>query len=307
MLYLEETVDAILSEEGQTLMGLDFLTDTLGLTMKKMELLFKKSVLEYSKRRPIKETKEFNAINVSTEYALLTMPENTLSVRAVRYGVLPSIPRFYLPTFGEISYEFEKHNLSLKVWPPIAPLKITYTRGYAFTKEIELQEKYYCYEGDDVIYDVLPCTYRENSLTIVKNNVEMKELSRDVNTFEENGVTREETVVTLSGNLGTGTINLNTREFELDLTDTTAGYIYFIFKPQYKVIKELDLGDFVFTKLFALKILEALASLRAQATQTELHNVDLTTDELYSRVRILKREVDKLLKSTQSISSMLPL
>ena len=44
MLYLEELVDAVISEEGQTLMGLDFLFETLALPMKKIEIIFKKSL-----------------------------------------------------------------------------------------------------------------------------------------------------------------------------------------------------------------------------------------------------------------------
>ena len=48
MLYLEESLDSILSEEGQTLMGLSFLVSTLDLSMKRIELLFKKSAMGIS-------------------------------------------------------------------------------------------------------------------------------------------------------------------------------------------------------------------------------------------------------------------
>lgn len=304
MLYLEETVDSILAEEGQTLMGLEFLTQTLGLSMKKIELLFKKSMLEYSKRRPIKETKVFSS-NIVSDFGIVQMPDNTLSVRAVRYGVLPSLPRFYLPTFGDISFEYEKHNQILKVWPPITPLKITYTRSYTFSNESEISEKYYTEDGEDTVFDYITNTFKTGTLQITKDDKTMVEVSRQVNISDEEGIEKETTLVTLSGTLGEGVINLNTKEMNLEITDTTAGYVYVSYRPMYKTISELDLGDFVFTKLFASKILEALASLRAQATQVNLHNIDLTTDDLYSRVRILKREVDKLLKSTTSFSSML--
>lgn len=305
MLYLEETVDAILAEEGQTLMGLEYMTDVLGLTMKKMELLFKKSILEYAKRRPIKETKIFNAALNSATAGTLVMPEGTIMVNAVRYGVLPNIPRFYLPRFGAMSYEYEKHNRILRVWPPIAPLKVTYTRHYTFTNNTLISENYYMEDGDDTLYESISNTFKNGTLTITKNNLTMEEIAREEKTEEINGITKTYTLVTLSGDLGSGFINLGTREMELTVEDTAAGYVYISYKPLYKVITELDLGDFVFTKLFSLKILEALASLRAQSTQEALHNIDLTTDELYSRVRLLKREVEKLLKSTTSISSML--
>ena len=50
MLYMEELLDAIIAEEGQTLMGLEFLIDTLGLSMKRIDTLFKKALSEYSER-----------------------------------------------------------------------------------------------------------------------------------------------------------------------------------------------------------------------------------------------------------------
>ena len=37
MLYLEELLDAVIAEEGQTLMGLEFLVETLNLSMKKID------------------------------------------------------------------------------------------------------------------------------------------------------------------------------------------------------------------------------------------------------------------------------
>ena len=39
MLYLEELLDTVIAEEGQTLMGLEFLIETLGLSMKRIDML----------------------------------------------------------------------------------------------------------------------------------------------------------------------------------------------------------------------------------------------------------------------------
>ena len=44
MLYLEELTDAVIAEEGQTLMGLDFLFEVLDLPMTKIDLIFKKAL-----------------------------------------------------------------------------------------------------------------------------------------------------------------------------------------------------------------------------------------------------------------------
>ena len=41
-----------------------------------------------------------------------------------------------------------------------------------------------------------------------------------------------------------------------------------------------------------------VASARAQATQANVHSIDLTEDQLYVRARILKKEVVNLLSQT---------
>ena len=85
MIYLEELLEAIISEEGQTLMGLDFLTETLSLPMKNLELIFRKAVSEYSERRPMKVTEVFNSIGSD---GVIILPEGTTSCRIARYGFL---------------------------------------------------------------------------------------------------------------------------------------------------------------------------------------------------------------------------
>ena len=57
---MEELLDAIIAEEGQTIMGLEFLIETLNLPMKKIDTLFKKALSEYSERRPMKKTTVIN-------------------------------------------------------------------------------------------------------------------------------------------------------------------------------------------------------------------------------------------------------
>ena len=51
MLYLEELLDAVIAEEGQTLMGLEFLIDTLGLSMSKIDTLFKRTPEQHKGKR----------------------------------------------------------------------------------------------------------------------------------------------------------------------------------------------------------------------------------------------------------------
>ena len=82
--------------------------------------------------------------------------------------------------------------------------------------------------------------------------------------------------------------------------------IHINYYPKYSVVKELDIGNYLFTRIFACKILQALASMRAQATQEKLHNISLDTDDLLSRVAELKKEIRDLNRSAISFSGMAP-
>lgn len=316
MLYLEELVDAVIAEEGQTLMGLDFLTEALNLPMSKIELLFKKSLLEYSERRPMKKTEVFN--NFSSE-GYITMPEGTTSCRVARYGILPNqMPRYFLPSFGEQYVEFDPSTLQCKVWPPVMPLRLTYTQKYVPTKDVLIEKLYQVPYETDVFDTTLATLYGGKTLrvqrAIVKEDLETGGQKEEVLSMTPTGEVVEEesfcgsnTLALLEGTLGTGSVNLKTREVTLNLTNTAPFPLLFSYYPKYSVVKEMDLGNYLFTKLFASKLLEALASLRAQATQEKLHNIDLTTDDLYTRVQELKREVREILKSTVSYGGMAPM
>lgn len=321
MLYLEELVDAVIAEEGQTLMGLDFLMNTLELPMRKIDLIFKKSLSEYSERRPMKKTdviSSFEYIGENGETGYITMPEGTTSCRVARYGVLPNqMPRYYMPKFGEQMVEFDPTNLSLRVWPPVTPLRVTYTQKYVPTTNILITKQIQIpYETYDVSF-ILDTAYAGRTLKLQKSVptvteqgeqsaelLEMKPTGR-IDTVEECGEIAKR--AELKGTLGRGYVDLKTREVVLDIVDDYLSPIIVTYYPKYSVVKELDIGHYVFTKLFASKLLEALASLRAQATQEKLHNIDLTTDELYTRVRELKEEVNRILKSTISFGSLSPM
>ena len=320
MLYLEELVDVVIAEEGQTLMGLDFLMETLELPMRKIDLIFKKAISEYSERRPMKKTtviNSFNSFDETGQAGYITMPEGTTSCRVARYGVLPNqMPRYYMPKFGEQMVEFDPTDLSCRVWPPVTPLRLTYTQKYVPTTNILIEKKFTVpYETYDVSF-TLDTAYAGKTLSLQKsvpivteqgeNSAEILSMSPTghIEEIEEDGeiLKRAE----LKGTLGRGYVDLKTREVTLDIVDDYVAPILISYYPKYSVVKELDIGHYVFTKLFASKLLEALASLRAQATQERLHNIDLTSDELYTRVRELKEEVNRILKSTISFGSMSP-
>ena len=321
MLYLEELTDAVIAEEGQTLMGLDFLFEVLDLPMTKVDLIFKKALLEYSERRPIKRTtvvNNFDYVSGDGESGYIKMPEGTTSCRVARYGVLPNqMPRYYMPKFGEQNVEFDPITLTCKVWPPVTPLRLTYTQRYTPSTTVLIEKMVDLPYSTDEVDLILDTAYAAKTLSIQKavpvvdenGKLTSEILSMSptgyVNERLEDGETISEAI--LKGTLGTGTVNLKTREVNLQLNNDSISPILVSYYPKYSVVKEMDLGDRLFNKLFASRLLGALASLRAQATQEKLHNIDLTTDDLNNRVVELKKEIKEELKSALSFGDMAPM
>lgn len=321
VLYLEELTEAIISEEGQTLMGLDFLFSTLDFPMSKVDLIFKKALLEYSERRPMKKTtvvNNFDYVSGDGESGYIKMPEGTTSCRVARYGVLPNqMPRYYMPKFGEQNVEFDPVTGTCKVWPPVTPLRLTYTQRYVPTTSVLIEKMIDLpYETDEVEY-ILDTAYAAKTLSIQKSvsfEDENGKLTSEILSMSPTGYVNErledgETIseAILKGTLGTGTVNLKTREINLQVVDSSIAPIVISYYPKYSVVKEMDLGDRLFNKFFASRLLGALASLRAQATQSKLHNIDLTTDDLLNRVAELKREIKEELKSALSFGDLAPM
>ena len=318
MLYMEELLDAIIAEEGQTLMGLEFLIDTLGLSMKRIDTLFKKALSEYSERRPMKKTTVINNFDYTDpEAGYITMPEGTTSCRVARYGVLPNqMPRYYMPKFGEQNVEFDITTLQCRVWPPVTPLRLTYTQRFVATTNVQIEKTIEVpYETDEYEFE-LPTMYANKTLSIQKSVVvedpETGELIPEILSMKPTGAILhekddEDSLAILKGTLGEGRVNLRTREVKMDLSNEEASPLVVTYYPKWSVVKELDIGNYLFTRIFACKILEALASLRAQATQTDMHHVDLTTDRLLDRVAELKKEIRELGRSSLSFHSLAPM
>lgn len=315
---MEELLDAIIAEEGQTLMGLEFLIETLNLPMKKIDTLFKKALSEYSERRPMKKTTVINNFDYADpEAGYITMPEGTTSCRVARYGVLPNqMPRFYMPKFSEQNVEFDITTRQCRVWPPVTPLRLTYTQRFVTTTNILIEKLIEIpYETDEYEFD-LPTMYANKTLSIQKRVVvedpDTGELIPEILSMKPTGTILQEddgedSKAILKGSLGEGKVNLKTREVSLKLSNDTASPLVITYYPKWSVVKELDIGNYLFTRIFACKILEALASARAQATQENLHNIDLSTDRLLDRVAELKKEIRELGRASISFHDMAPM
>ena len=298
MINCEELVDMFIYEEGQQLLGLDFLIQTLGFTMKQFEKIFVKTVREYEKRRPLKSTEIFTGNSMG----IIQMPSTTMSVRATRYGVLPEYPRYFMDEFGEKNYEFIPQTKILKVFPPITPMKVTYTHGYTITNNLAQTATFDVLAGDTDFIDELPMTPRKNTLKVTLGDYELKEVRREVVDVEIEGGVYPQELVTLEGTLGTGTYNIATKALDItfgeDVEITEDTQMTCEYRAAYKTVEEIDIGDYIFTKFYYSKLLEAVASARAHATQANVHSIDLTEDQLYVRARILKKDIDTKLAQT---------
>ncbi len=323
MLYLEELLDTVLAEEGQTLMGLEFLFETLDLPMKKIDKIFRKALSEYSERRPMKKTTIINSyvMDENGESGYIQMPLGTTSCRVARYGVLPNqMPRYYMPKFGEQMVEFDPITLTCRVWPPVTPLRLTYTQKYVPRTDILLEGQINLPYATDEIDLTLPTMFGGNSLMFSKMITRINEETgeeevvnltmapvkdEEVADIECPGAHEE---IELGGSLGSGVMNINTRDIEIELSEEAkgTGLIVYSYYPKYSVVEELDIGHYVLTKMFAVRLLQALAALRSQATQENLHSISLDTDDLYTRVQELKKEVREICRSTISFGDMAP-
>ena len=301
MLTVEEAFDIAITEEGQFLLGEEFITDTLGFDWDKIYKVFVKSVKEYSRRKPIHETKVMQGSAESGEYI---MPEGTIAVQAIRYDILDHYPRFMFPDFGQINFEFEKHNRKLKTFPPMQTLRVTYSREYTFSNSAKISMTEYMADYETEMTLLLNGHPKKGTIVVSKNGKEMKEVGV-TNQKVENGTPEHETikVISLKGDLGKGIYKPETRELTIFTKKGEEGDLEVSFTPKYKYINELSLVDTLYLNLFKSYLLEAIASLRSQATQAHLHNVDLTTDDLYGRARALRAMVIKHLRETFDFGS----
>ena len=304
MLTVEEAFDLTLIEEGQYLLGEDFITETLGFNWDRINKVFQKSIKEYSKRRPIVETETITGGSNGS----FIMPEGTLAVRAIRYDILDDYPRTMFPDFGQRNYEFNAHTRRLRTFPPMSSLRVTYSREYRISDSAKVETKEYMVDYEKEIILKLNSNPKKGTLIAEKNGLTMKEVGKEVVKVDMgNGQHVPTTRIILRGDLGEGYYNTNTRDIELFLNEGADGDIVVSCTPQYPVCTELDTGDYIYMKFFKAYILEAVAALRSQSTQLELHNIDLTSDDLYGRARLLKAEIDKKLRDTIDFSAMAPI
>lgn len=304
MLTVEEAFDIVLIEEGQYLLGEDFITDTLGLTWDHIAKLFYKSAKEYAQRKPVVETTIIN----SGDNGVFYMPEGTITVVAIRYDILDDYPRTMFPDFGQTNYEYDPHSRKLRTFPPMSSLRVSYSREYKLSDSAKVSMSEYMVDYEDYYQTRLNTKPKKGTLTISLGGKTMKETGMKMKKMK-NAIGQDvpHKLIELSGDLGTGYYDPDTRDIELNWTKGLEGDLVISCTPYYKTILELGVENYTYMGLFKAYVLEAIASLKEQATQRGLHNVDLNSDDLKARALFLRQESKRNLRETIDFSAMAPI
>lgn len=304
MLTVEEAFDITLIEEGQYLLGEDFITETLGLTWDHIAKLFYKAAKEYAQRKPAVETKVISGGN----NGVFTMPEGTIAVTAIRYDILDSYPKTMFSDFGLRNFEYDIHSRKLRTFPPMSSLRVSYSREYRLSDSATVSMSEYMVDYEDEYVTRLNTRPKKGTLTVSlggKSMVETGIVKKALKDALGNDVPTK--FVELTGDLGTGYYNPETRDLEIHWTKGLEGDLVIACKPYYKVIEELSVASYTYMGLFKAYVLEAIASLKEQATQKGLHNIDLNSDDLKARALFLRQEARTNLRKTIDFSAMAPI
>lgn len=304
MLTVEEALDITLIEEGQYLLGEEFITDALGLGWDKIAKLFYKSIKEYARRKPIVETKVINSGSNGVFY----MPEGTLAVRAIRYDILDDYPRTMFPDFGQTNYEYDIHSRKLRTFPPMSSLRVSYSREYILSDSATVSMSEYMVDYEDEYTTRLNTKPKKGTLIVSLDGKTMKESGIENKLIKnDSGEDVPQRFIRLDGDLGYGYYNPDTREIEVHWAQGLEGDLTIECRPYYKAILELNVSEYTYMGLFKAYVLEAVASLKEQATQKGLHNIDLNSDDLKARALFLRQEARKNLRNTLDFSSIAPI
>lgn len=304
MLTVEEAFDITLIEEGQYLLGEDFITNTLGFDWDQIAKLFYKSIKEYARRKPIVETK----IISNGDNGVFYMPEGTLAVRAIRYDILDDYPRTMFPDFGQTNYEYDIHSRKLRTFPPMSSLRVSYSREYILSDSAPVVKSEFMVDYEDEYLDRLLIKPKKGSLHISLNGKSMKEVGIERKLMKDDlGNDIPVRLIKLAGDLGEGYYNPETREIELHWEKGQEGDLVISCQPYYKAALELSSSEYTYMGLFKAYVLEAIASLKEQATQRDLHNIDLNSDDLKGRALLLRAESKRNLRETIDFSAMAPI
>lgn len=279
-LTFEEAIKQVKISEGQLLIPLK----SLRLDDDNLEELFVYTAKQLQNKRPVRDILNANVNQGGTFIS------NALAVLALKYPLYPGLDRNSSPIARNLWW-FDPHSRILKSIFA-SNFNIVYLREYNIGSFEIKDTPYFTVEGESSVSFYLRCDYKQGSLDIYKTNslnasAHMTETSRTGDT------------VTLSGALGTGTINLSTLKCTLTLLDTSAGSIHVKLFNKRRAIKDFDISNKPFMLAFTVAVLRSFGSLKYQATLDPSAGLpfSLQADTMLDRARVLEDQLQVMLNN----------
>jgi len=282
VLLFENALENILIETGQLLIP----AAALKLDDDKLEKLFIRVAKKLQNKRPIRE----NANYVVTSDGIHI--KDALSVYALRYKIYDNWDRIS-PSIKRNLWSFDRNTRVLRSLFN-SPFVVSYGREYKMGHVPITDEPQYTMDDEDEIDFYIKASYKKGSFKLTKTHVdgtipptEMVEISRLGNT------------ATLSGSMGTGTLDLTTKKVYIYLTDLAEGNITPTYVNKRIACLDLEEHDLAFITWFTADFLNSLGSLKYAATLDPTTGIpfSLQSDTVLERARQLEDNLTEYLKS----------
>lgn len=284
MLLFEQAVERVKIETGQLLIPFE----SLKLTDDHLEKMFVNTVRKLQNKRPIRAVMSANVDPVG-----IKIPD-ALGVLACKYKLYDNFDRVSPP----ISRSYWFFDPTTKILRSLfaCPFIITYLKEFSVGhfKQTELATT--TVDNESEVDFFIKGSYKTGTLELSKTHY-----GTNIKTTMTE-VSRTSTTASLSGTLGTGTVDLKTLKIHVDLTDRTGGDITAIYYNKRKAILDLDEYNLPFYMWFTVDVLRSIGSLKAQATMSENTGLpfSLQADTLLERARVLEDQLQEQLKNNNA-------
>jgi len=280
MITFEEAVKQVKINEGQLLIPLQ----ALRLDDDALENLFIYTARQLQNKRPVRDI-----LNISVNQSGTPIP-NALQVLALKYPLYSGLDRNSAPIARNLWW-FDPTTKILKAIFA-STFNVVYLREFNIGHFQFTDTPAFTIDGEEDIDFFLRCDYKQGSLLISKTN------SNGVTT-EMTEISRTDSIITLGGTLGTGTINRTTLKAHLNLTDTISGNINVKLYNKRKAIKDIDISNKPFMLAFTVAILRSFGSLKYQATLDPSAGLpfSLQADTMLDRARVLEDQLQTALSA----------
>lgn len=284
MITFEYAKERFMLENGQLLIPFP----SLKLDDDRLEKIFTNVVRKLNNKRPVRAI-----LDTYVDPAGIFI-KDALGVLAIKYKIYSNFDRQSAPmqrSYWHFDPSTKILNMLFGCQVIVVYLK-EHEMGYFPQKETSMTTV----DGETETYFYLKGAYKTGTLKLTKTHygtgitTEMVETSRTGN------------IATLSGTLGTGTVDLTTFKVDLQLTDTVAGDIVSSYTNKRIAVKDLQEGDSLFQLMFDIEVMKSFGSLKAQANMNESTGMpfSLIADTMLERARQLETELKDTLNSKSS-------